>query len=95
MAVIDVKNVHKIYKESVVEVYAVRGVDLKINEGEFTAIIGPSGSGKTTLLNMIGGLDNVTKGQIYIGDTEITLSWRTSHKIIIIKYIHSASSCLS
>jgi len=72
MAVIDVKNVHKIYKESVVEVYAVRGVDLKINEGEFTAIIGPSGSGKTTLLNMIGGLDNVTKGQIYIGDTEIT-----------------------
>ncbi len=72
MAIIEVKNVHKKYTESVVEVYAVRGVDLEISEGEFTAIIGPSGSGKTTLLNMIGGLDSVTDGKIFIADTEIT-----------------------
>ena len=72
MAIIELQNVHKIYKKSEVEVHAVRGVDLQIEQGEFTAIVGPSGSGKTTLLNMIGGLDNVTEGKIKIEETEIT-----------------------
>ncbi len=71
MEVIKLTNVHKIYKESEVEVHAVRGVDLSIEEGEFTAIVGPSGSGKTTLLNMLGGLDTPTKGEIIIGGTKI------------------------
>ena len=60
MKVIETKNVHKIFDESEVEVHAVRGIDLSIEEGEFTAIVGPSGSGKTTFLNMIGGLDTPT-----------------------------------
>jgi len=72
MATIELKNVTKTYKTTEVEVHAVQGVDLKIAEGEFTAIVGPSGSGKTTLLNMIGGLDNVTEGEILIDDTDIT-----------------------
>jgi len=73
MAIIELKKVHKIYStKNSVEVHAVRGVDLKVEEGEFTAIVGPSGSGKTTLLNMIGGLDSVTEGSIMVGDTEIT-----------------------
>ncbi|MBN2892026.1 MAG: ABC transporter ATP-binding protein [Bacteroidales bacterium] len=72
MAIIEVKNVNKIYKTSEVEVHAVRGVDLNIEKGEFTAIVGPSGSGKTTLLNMIGGLDDVTDGNIFIDGVDIT-----------------------
>jgi len=72
MAVIETKNLHKIYKSGEVEVHAVRGIDLQIEEGEFTAIVGPSGSGKTTLLNLIGGLDQPTLGTVIIGGTDIT-----------------------
>lgn len=72
MSIIEVKNVNKIYSTSEVKVHAVRGVELNINQGEFTAIVGPSGSGKTTLLNMIGGLDEVTDGNIFVDGTDIT-----------------------
>lgn len=69
MKVIEVKNLEKTYNDSEVKVHAVQGVDLNIEEGEFTAIVGPSGCGKTTLLNMVGGLDQPTNGSIRIGDT--------------------------
>ena len=71
MKVIEVKQLEKIYNDSEVKVHAVRGVDLDIEEGEFTAIVGPSGSGKTTFLNMLGGLDQPTSGSIKIGGTDI------------------------
>lgn len=71
MNVIEVKNLEKTYNDSEVKVRAVRGVDLMIEEGEFTAIVGPSGSGKTTFLNMLGGLDKPTAGTIKIGGTDI------------------------
>lgn len=71
MSVISVKNLVKTYNDSEVKVHAVRGVDLQVEEGEFTAIVGPSGSGKTTFLNMLGGLDTPTEGSIIIGGTEI------------------------
>lgn len=67
MNVIEVKQLEKIYNDSEVKVYALNGVDLRIEEGEFTAIVGPSGSGKTTFLNMLGGLDQPTSGFISIG----------------------------
>ncbi|MCD6559536.1 MAG: ABC transporter ATP-binding protein [Palaeococcus sp.] len=51
---------------------ALRGVDLRIYEGEFIAIVGPSGSGKTTLLNMLGLLDRPTAGQIYVDGMEVS-----------------------
>lgn len=70
--VIDIENVHKIYDESIVKVHALRGVNLKIEKGEFTAIVGPSGSGKSTLLNIIGGLDNPSEGKILVDDTDIS-----------------------
>lgn len=72
MKVIEIKNLVKIYNSTQVEVKAVNGIDLSINEGEFTAIVGPSGSGKTTFLNMLGGLDKPTSGNIIINGTEIT-----------------------
>lgn len=72
MKVIEVKNVHKIYKESEIEVHAVRGIDLSIEQGEFAAIVGPSGSGKTTFLNIVGGLDQATEGEIIVDGTDVS-----------------------
>lgn len=72
MSIISVKNIHKTYNEKTVPVQALRGVDLEISEGEFTAIVGPSGSGKTTLLNIIGGLDRPTEGDIRLDQTELS-----------------------
>ena len=72
MALIELSNVKKIYKETSVPVEALKGVDLKIEKGEFTAIVGPSGSGKTTLLNMVGGLDKPTSGKIVVDQTDIS-----------------------
>lgn len=66
MKVIEVKSLHKTYNESVVPVHAVQGIDLTIEEGEFTAIVGPSGSGKTTFLNIVGGLDRPTSGDVMV-----------------------------
>ncbi len=72
MSIIQITDLHKVYDETKVPVHALNGVDLKIEEGEFTAIVGPSGSGKTTLLNMIGGLDTPTKGEVNIDGTGIS-----------------------
>ena len=57
--VIKTEDVVKEYSDNGVPVKAVRGIDLEIKKGEFTAIVGPSGSGKTTFLNIISGLDDV------------------------------------
>jgi putative ABC transport system ATP-binding protein len=71
MSVIQANNLTKIYNPKTVPVYALRGVDLIIEKGEFTAVVGPSGSGKTTLLNIIGGLDTPTGGEIRVDGTDI------------------------
>jgi len=72
MALIELNKVSKIYDGTAVPVKAVDEVNLKIEEGEFTAIVGPSGSGKTTLLNLIGGLDQPSNGKITIDGTDIS-----------------------
>lgn len=64
--VIVAQGVTKIYSENSVPVHAVRGIDLKIGLGEFTALVGPSGSGKTTFLNIISGLDTLTEGKVWL-----------------------------
>ena len=61
-------NVKKDYKDNNVVVKAVRGIDLTVKTGEFTAIVGPSGSGKTTFLNVISGLDSPTEGKVWLDD---------------------------
>lgn len=70
--VIDAHDLTKIYDQNTHPVYALNGVHLHIERGEFIAIKGPSGSGKTTLLNMIGGLDTPTTGFIEINGKNIT-----------------------
>ena len=55
-----------------IQVNALRGLNITVNEGEFISIMGPSGSGKSTLLNLIGGLDTPTKGDLFIDDKKIS-----------------------
>jgi putative ABC transport system ATP-binding protein len=70
--IIESHNLSKVYNPDTIPVHAVNGVDLHIEEGEFTALVGPSGSGKTTLLNLIGGLDYPSGGDVKIDGTDIT-----------------------
>ena len=72
MNVIEVKEVKKDYPLGKTTVHALRGVELRVEEGAFLSIIGPSGSGKTTLLNIIGCIDSPTVGSVKIHDEEIT-----------------------
>lgn len=73
MSIIEIKDLQKTYNENTtVPVHAVNGIDLQIEEGEFTAIVGPSGCGKTTFLNMVGGLDVPSRGSVKIDEKDIS-----------------------
>ncbi len=72
MSMVSIEGVTKDYQQGKVTVRALRGVDLEIEKGDFLALAGPSGSGKTTLLNCIGGLDDVTRGDITVGDVNLS-----------------------
>jgi putative ABC transport system ATP-binding protein len=71
--VIDAHNLVKVYDRDTFPVYALNGVHLHIEKGEFIALKGPSGSGKTTLLNIIGGLDRPDSGHVEINGRNITV----------------------
>jgi len=64
--IVAAKNLHKVYRSDGIETPALRGVNLTITPGEFTAIAGPSGSGKSTLLHLLGGLDLPTSGEVWL-----------------------------
>ena len=66
MAMIECENLVKIYKTDEIEVMALQGLDLTVEDGEFMAMMGKSGSGKSTLLNMLGGLDTPTAGKLFV-----------------------------
>jgi putative ABC transport system ATP-binding protein len=72
MEVIKVENVTRVFTTGKLETQALRGVNLTIESGEFTALVGPSGSGKTTLLQLIGCLDQPTTGQVYINGKDVS-----------------------
>ncbi len=80
MSIIKINNLTKIYDGSQIEVKAVNGVNLTIDQGEFTAIVGPSGSGKTTFLNLLGGLDRPTSGEVIVDNVHI---WNLSSRKLI------------
>lgn len=69
--IIELKNVHKDYEIGNTIISAVEAVDLKINQGDFIAIVGPSGSGKSTMMNLIGALDLATEGDIFLDNVNI------------------------
>jgi len=70
-AAIEARDVRRVYKLDGVEVAALRGVSLRIDEGEYVAITGPSGSGKSTLMHLLGCLDRPTSGTLLIGGRDI------------------------
>jgi putative ABC transport system ATP-binding protein len=70
--IVNLQEVTKDYGEGQALTHALRGVNLVIETGEFTAMAGPSGSGKSTLLNIIGGLDRPTSGQVQVDGREIS-----------------------
>lgn len=71
MEVVRVENLNKFYGKGNTRVEALKDVNLKINQGEFVAIVGPSGSGKSTLLHLLGGVDKPTKGTVFIEGSDI------------------------
>lgn len=71
MAMIEARDLARVYNPDTVPVYALRQVTVSIEAGEFTAIVGPSGSGKSTLLNLLGGLDSATEGSVRVDDTDL------------------------
>lgn len=71
MCILKAENLVKIYVQGENEVKALNNVSLEIEEGEFVSIVGSSGSGKSTLLNMLGGLDRLTSGDIYINNKKL------------------------
>ncbi|MDE2887969.1 MAG: ABC transporter ATP-binding protein [Gemmatimonadota bacterium] len=87
MAVVRTQDVKKVYEMGDVQVSALKGVDIEIEQGEYISIMGPSGSGKTTLFNMVGGLDKPSDGKVYIDDVDVAqldayeLAWLRCRKI--------------
>jgi putative ABC transport system ATP-binding protein len=72
MAIVDVRNVTKVYRRDAEELTVLNGLSLKVEEGEYAALMGPSGSGKSTLLNLIAGIDKPTSGEVIVAGTDVS-----------------------
>ena len=71
MAMVDVRNVTKVYRKDAEELVVLNGLSLQVNEGDYAALMGPSGSGKSTLLNLIAGIDKPTSGDVIVAGTNV------------------------
>lgn len=72
MAIVEFKDVSRVYTSGEHQLRALDGVDMSIDEGKFVVILGPSGAGKSTMLNLLGGLDSPTEGRIIVGGRDIS-----------------------
>lgn len=72
MSIVEFEGVRKTYRVGDQEIHALDGIDLRIEEGEFVAIIGPSGSGKSTLMHLLSCLDTPTKGKMTVCGTDLS-----------------------
>ena len=72
MAIVELRDLKKNYINGKVKVEALKGINLKIEKGEFTVLAGPSGSGKTTLLNIIGAMDSASNGTVTVSGQDIS-----------------------
>jgi len=71
MAMVDVRNVTKVYRKDAEELVVLNGLSLQVQEGDYAALMGPSGSGKSTLLNLIAGIDKPTSGDVVVAGTNV------------------------
>jgi putative ABC transport system ATP-binding protein len=71
MAAIELRDVHKEYQRDSQRIPVLSGLTLSVAEGDYVALMGPSGSGKTTLLNLVGGIDQPSRGQVLVHGTDI------------------------
>ena len=71
MAMVDVRDVRKVYRRGSEELVVLDGLSLQVEEGDFAALMGPSGSGKTTLLNLIAGIDKPTSGDVEVSGINV------------------------
>ena len=71
-AIIELAGVRKTYRSGSIEFEALRGVDTRIEQGEYVAVVGPSGSGKSTLMNILGCLDNPTEGSYLLAGEDVS-----------------------
>ncbi len=83
---VQIDNVHKVYRRDQFDVPVLNGISVDVPRGDFFALMGPSGSGKTTLLNLIAGIDRPTSGRVVVDGKEISrfsetalASWRARH----------------
>ena len=71
MAMVDVRNVTKVYRKDAEELVVLNGLSLQVEAGDYAALMGPSGSGKSTLLNLIAGIDKPTSGDVIVAGTNV------------------------
>lgn len=72
MSYVEFKNVRKVYKTGEIEIEALRDATFSVEQGEIVVIVGASGAGKTTLLNILGGMDTLTSGEVWLNGKEIS-----------------------
>jgi putative ABC transport system ATP-binding protein len=87
MPIIRAVGIEKVYSDDSVPVFALRGVSLTVEKGDFLVIAGPSGSGKTTFLNILGALDTPTKGKIYFNGEDLSTKTRNEIASLRLKNI--------
>ena len=85
-ALIELKGIERVFQLGDAAVHALAGLDLRIDNGEYVAVMGPSGSGKSTLLNLVAGIDKPTSGEIRVAGVDIArlsdadlAAWRAAH----------------